>query len=186
MHSYFTHNAQPNRSLLTAVRTVVALRAGAAGFSAVRGRGDVSTCQRKFFSPLLLPFCPLLTLSLLNAMKERQTALVFHVCFWFRQSSCLKCQVINQQSKSTTGRLLNIRRLPILARKTLAPLWSLSKLFVLTDLVVKSLQKIRSENTQKRRPRGSSVKHGKIWPAKFGQMCLPQILQVYLLHLSEL
>ena len=49
-----------------------------------------------------------------------------------------------------------------------------------------STQKIWSENTQKQRPRGSSIKHGEIWPAKFGQMCLPQIFQVYLLHLSEL
>ena len=42
------------------------------------------------------------------------------------------------------------------------------------------------ENTQKRRPRGSSIKHGQNWPAKFDQMCLPQIFQVYLLQLSEL
>ena len=51
---------------------------------------------------------------------------------------------------------------------------------------MKSLQKIWSENTRKRRPRGSSIKHGEIWPAKFGQMCLPQIFQVYLLQLSQL
>ena len=51
---------------------------------------------------------------------------------------------------------------------------------------MKSLQKIWSENTQKRRPLGSSIKHGEIWPAKFGQMCRPQIFQVYLLHLPEL
>ena len=49
---------------------------------------------------------------------------------------------------------------------------------------MKSFQKILSENTQKRRPRGSSIKHGEIWPAKFGQMCLPQIFQVYLLQLA--
>ena len=51
---------------------------------------------------------------------------------------------------------------------------------------MKSLQKIWSENTQKRRPRGSSIKYGEIWPAKFGQMCLPQPFQVHLLHLSQL
>ena len=39
---------------------------------------------------------------------------------------------------------------------------------------MKSLQKIWSEKTQKRRPRGSSIKYGEIWPAKFGQMRLPQ------------
>ena len=54
------------------------------------------------------------------------------------------------------------------------------------NLVVKSSQKIWSENTQKRRPRGSSNKHGEICSVKFGQMCLPLTFQVYLLHLSEL
>ena len=43
-----------------------------------------------------------------------------------------------------------------------------------------------SKNTQNRRPRGSSIKHGEIWPVKFGHMCRPQTFQVYLLHLSEL
>ena len=47
-------------------------------------------------------------------------------------------------------------------------------------------KKIWFENSQKRRPRGSSIKHGEICPAKFGQLRLPQIFQVYLLHLSEL
>ena len=51
---------------------------------------------------------------------------------------------------------------------------------------MKSLQKIWSENTRKRRPRGSSIKYGEICPAKFGQMCLPQIFQVYFLHLFQL
>ena len=73
-----------------------------------------------------------------------------------------------------------------LVREPFAPVWSLSKVFILRNLVVKSLQKIWSENIQKRRPRGSSIKHGENWPAKFGQMCLPQIFQVYPLHLSEL
>ena len=50
---------------------------------------------------------------------------------------------------------------------------------------MKSKQKIWSENTEKRRPSGSSIEHGEICPAKFGQMRLPQILQVYFLHLSE-
>ena len=45
---------------------------------------------------------------------------------------------------------------------------------------------IWSENTQKRRPRGSSIKHYEICPAKFGQMRLPQIFQTYLLNWSEL
>ena len=57
---------------------------------------------------------------------------------------------------------------------------------MLKNSVLKLLKKIWSENAQKRRPRGSSIKHGEIWPAKFGQMCLPQIFQEYLLRLSEL
>ena len=51
---------------------------------------------------------------------------------------------------------------------------------------MKSFQKIRFKNIQNRRPRGSSIEHGEICPAKFGQMCLPQIFQVYLPHLSQL
>ena len=47
-------------------------------------------------------------------------------------------------------------------------------------------KRIWSESTQKRRPRGSSIKQGEICPAKFGQMCLPQIFQVCLLNLSQL
>ena len=81
---------------------------------------------------------------------------------------------------------LTFERLWNLARETSAPVWSLSKVFMSKNLVIKSLQKIWSENGQKRRPRGSSIKHGEIWPAKFGQMCLPQIFQVHLLHLSGL
>ena len=77
-------------------------------------------------------------------------------------------------------------RLWNLTRETFAPVWSLRKLFSWKNFVLKSSQKIRSENTQKRRPRGSSIKHGEIWPAKFGQMCLPQIFQVYLLNSSQL
>ena len=80
---------------------------------------------------------------------------------------------------------LTFKRLWNLARETFAPVWSLSKLFIPKNLIIKSLKKIWSGNIQKRRPRGSSIKHDEIWPAKFGQMCLPQIFQVYLLHLSE-
>ena len=54
-------------------------------------------------------------------------------------------------------------RLWNLARETFAPVWSLSKLFILTNLVMKSLQKIRLENIQNRRPHGSSIKHGGFW-----------------------
>ena len=79
-----------------------------------------------------------------------------------------------------------LERLWNLARETFAPVWSLSKVFMLRNLVTKSLQKIWFENNQKRRPRGSSIKHGETWPAKFDQMCLPQIFQVYHLHLSQL
>ena len=80
----------------------------------------------------------------------------------------------------------SFERLSNLARETLKPVWSLNKVFLLKNLVIKSLKKIRCENIQKRRPRGSLIKHGEIWPAKFGQLCLPQIFQVYLLHLSQL
>ena len=45
-------------------------------------------------------------------------------------------------------------------RKTFAPVWSLSKLFMLKNLVIKSLQKIRFENIKNRRPHGSSINHG--------------------------
>ena len=72
------------------------------------------------------------------------------------------------------------------AREAFAPLWSLSKLSILKNLLMKSSQKIWPENSQKRRPCGSLIEHGGIWPAKFGQMCRPQIFQVCLLHLSEL
>ena len=78
------------------------------------------------------------------------------------------------------------KRLWKLARETFAPVWSQSKVFISKTLVLKSSQKIWSENTQKRRPCGSLIKDGENWPAKFGQMCLPQIFQVYLLNLSEL
>ena len=80
---------------------------------------------------------------------------------------------------------LTFERLWNFARGTSAPVWSLSKLFISKNLSKKSLQKIWSENIQKRRPRGPLIKHGEIWPAKFGQVYLPQIFQVYLLHLSE-
>ena len=51
----------------------------------------------------------------------------------------------------TFGRLWN------LARETFATVWSLSKLFMLKNLVIKSLQKIRFENTQNRRLHESSI-----------------------------
>ena len=44
-----------------------------------------------------------------------------------------------------------------------APVRSLSKPFVLKNLVIKSLQKIRFENIHNRRPPGSSIKHGGFW-----------------------
>ena len=47
--------------------------------------------------------------------------------------------------------------------KRLRSFWSLSQLFILTNLVIKSLQKIRFENIQNRRPHGSSIKHGGFW-----------------------
>ena len=50
-----------------------------------------------------------------------------------------------------------------LARDTFAPVWSMSEDFLLTNLVIKSLQKIRFENIQNRRPHGSSIKHGGFW-----------------------
>ena len=73
--------------------------------------------------------------------------------------------------------LHTFERLWNLIMETNTPIWSPNKLFISKNLVKKSFQKIWFENSQKRRPRGSSIKHGEIWPAKFGQMCLPQILQ---------
>ena len=58
---------------------------------------------------------------------------------------------------------LTFERIWNLARETFAPVWSLSELFLLTNLVIKSLQKIPFENIQNRRPHGSSIKHGGFW-----------------------
>ena len=91
------------------------------------------------------------------------------------------------QRTKYTGRLLNIgMTLKVCQGETLGPVWFSSKFFTLKNSVLKSLQKVWSENTRERRPRGSSIKRGEIWPAKFGQMCLPQIFQVHLLQLFEL
>ena len=54
-------------------------------------------------------------------------------------------------------------RLGNLARERFAPVWSPSKLFMLKNLIIKSLQKIRLENIQNRRPHGSLIKHGGFW-----------------------
>ena len=58
---------------------------------------------------------------------------------------------------------LTFERLWNFARETFAPVWSLSKLFILTNLITKSLQKIRFQNIQDQRPHGSSIKHGGFW-----------------------
>ena len=50
-----------------------------------------------------------------------------------------------------------------LARETFAPVWSLSKVFMSTNLVIEPLPKIRLENIQNRRPHGSLIKHGGFW-----------------------
>ena len=55
---------------------------------------------------------------------------------------------------------LKFKRLWNFARETFAPVWSLIKPFMWKNLIIKPLQKIWSENTRKRRPRGSSVKSG--------------------------
>ena len=55
---------------------------------------------------------------------------------------------------------LTFERLGNLARGTFAPVWSLSEVFLLKNLIVKSLQKIGSENIQYRRSHWSSIKHG--------------------------
>ena len=56
-----------------------------------------------------------------------------------------------------------LERLWNLVKETFAPVWSLSTLFILTNSVIKSLQKIRFENIQNRRPHGSLIKHGCFW-----------------------
>ena len=81
---------------------------------------------------------------------------------------------------------ITLERLWNLATEMLALVWPSSKIFMSKNLIMKWLQKIWSENAQKRRPRGSSIEHGEIWPAKLGQKRLPQIFQVHLLHLSGL
>ena len=58
---------------------------------------------------------------------------------------------------------LAFKRLWNLARQTFAPAWSLSKVFILRNLVIRSLRKIWSENTQKRRPHRSSIERGPFW-----------------------
>ena len=58
---------------------------------------------------------------------------------------------------------LTFERLWHVVRETFAPVWSLSKLFMLRNLVIKSSQKIRLENIQNRRPRGSLIKYGGFW-----------------------
>ena len=98
------------------------------------------------------------------------------VSLWLSVWEVLEIQVV----------YLTFEQLWHLARGMFEPVRSLNKAFILRKIVIKSLRKIWSKNSQKRRPRGSSIKHGQIWPAKFGQMCLRQIFQVYLLHLSEL
>ena len=112
------------------------------------------------------------------ASKSLDTAQIFCFLYLFMNDSKFfsKLQFV----------YLTFERLSDLTRETFAPVWSLSELFTLTNLVMKWLKKIWSENTQKRRPRGSSIEHGENWPAKFGQMCLPQIFQVYRLNLSQL
>ena len=57
----------------------------------------------------------------------------------------------------------NIGNSTTTARETFAPVWYLSEAFILTNLVIKSLQKIRFENIQNRRPYGSLIKHGGFW-----------------------
>ena len=58
---------------------------------------------------------------------------------------------------------LTFEQLSNFARETFMPVWSLKKVFVSKNLFKKSLQKIRFENIQNRRPRGSSIKHGGFW-----------------------
>ena len=63
-----------------------------------------------------------------------------------------------------TGRLPNIRNdFGSFDREMVAPVWSFSNVFILTNLVIKSLQKIWFKNIQNRRPHGSLIKHGGFW-----------------------
>ena len=58
---------------------------------------------------------------------------------------------------------LTFARLWNLARETFALIWPLSEDFILENLVIKSMQKIRFEKIRNRRPHGSSIKHGGFW-----------------------
>ena len=104
-------------------------------------------------------------------------------CFSFFQSQNVYFFTFEYIQKVTYRSFtLTFEQLWNFARETVAPLWSLGEFFILANLVMKLLQKIWSKNILKRRPRGSSIENGEFWPAKFGQMCLPQIFQVCLLH----
>ena len=56
-----------------------------------------------------------------------------------------------------------LERLWNFIRETFALVWSPSKVFILKNSVKKSLQKIRLQNIQNRRPHGSSTKHDDFW-----------------------
>ena len=61
------------------------------------------------------------------------------------------------------GIYLTFEQLWNLAGEPFAPVWSLSKVFILTNLFIKSLQTIRLENIQNRRPHRSSINYGGFW-----------------------
>ena len=85
------------------------------------------------------------------------------------------------------GRLLNIRTTLKLSQGNVhARMVFERKVFISTNLIIKSLQKIRLENIQNRRPRGSSIKHGGFFEIF---QCVEPLrmarVQTFLLNLDE-
>ena len=80
---------------------------------------------------------------------------------------------------------MTLERLWNVVREKFAPALSLSKAFMLRDLVIKSQRKIRFENIQNRRPHGSSIKHGGFWDFWCMEPLRMTRVQTFLLELDE-
>ena len=96
---------------------------------------------------------------------------IFHALFYF----LLPTQVV----------YLTFKRLWNLARETCAPVWSLNKVFTWRNSVLKPLQKIWSENVQKRRPHGSSIKMAAFESFECAEPLRMTRVQTFLLEFDE-